>query len=155
MPQRTLTTAHGLCPKAPNNTTTFLRGDATYSTIPLGGYTLQNGVYVANTFSAVKPLYNIIEIYDEFTSYPGAAAAAGTPGSAIGTNGWSFYKLQLTVNAAATSVTAYANGNLIGTVTSDIPTANLIPIFFIGNQASATANYFLIDRFYYRYQVVV
>jgi hypothetical protein len=81
------TTAHGLCPKAPNNTTTFLRGDATYSTIPLDGYTLQNGVYVANTFSAVKPLYNIIEIYDEFTSY---SAAAGTPGSAIGTNGWSY-----------------------------------------------------------------
>jgi hypothetical protein len=37
-----------------------------------------------------KSLYNIIEIYDEFTSYPGAAAAAGTPGSAIGTNGWSY-----------------------------------------------------------------
>jgi hypothetical protein len=85
-----------------------------------------------------------------------SSTAVTTPAiAAYSSSSLTFYKLQLTVNAAATSVTAYANGNLIGTVTSDIPTANLIPIFFIGNQASATANYFLIDRFYYRYQVVV
>lgn len=38
------TSAHGLCPKLPNNTTTFLRGDGTYAT-PGGGVTETTTVY--------------------------------------------------------------------------------------------------------------
>lgn len=79
-------TAHGLCPKFPNNTTTFLRGDGTYAAA--GGFTSKARAYLNTTHqtigtgSATKVAFNA-ETYDtnnEFDSTTNrrfTAAAAG------------------------------------------------------------------------------
>jgi hypothetical protein len=67
-----------------------------------------------------------------------------------------FYKVQISINPLASTATGYVNGTLIGTSTTNIPTAKLVPFILMANPAAtAAANLLYIDKFYYRYQISV
>lgn len=116
------TSKHGFAPKAPNDTTKFLRGDATWAVVPAGGLTKfteaeattspNNTVYVDSLTAAGSTTNVDVAIVPKGT---GAILAAIPDGTATGGNkrGTNAIDLQ-TSRSAATQVASNSNSVAIG-----------------------------------------
>lgn len=94
-------TAHGWCPKFPNNTTTFLRGDGTYAAP--GGASVIRSARTSNTILAVADNSTLIDITSgTFSQTLTAAATLG--------NGWYCYIRNASASTGASRITLDPNG---------------------------------------------
>jgi hypothetical protein len=59
-----------------------------------------------------------------------------------------WYRLSIQINAAASSVSYYVNGTLIGTLSATIPTTLIAPFIMIGKSAGTAARTVNLDYFY-------
>lgn len=106
-------TASGLVPTPPNNTTTFLRGDATFAAPAAGGLTL--GTPVASTSGTAIT----------FTGIPAGTKLIKVNFSLVSPSAGNFYRVQLgdaggleDTGYNATSTTIAAAGNTVSSITT-------------------------------------
>jgi hypothetical protein len=97
----------GLVNTLSGNTTDVVTGANTCTNltnaVQVDGYSLAQGVYTPNVISAPRPIYNVIEVFDEFTTYvPGSTTTGAIPS---GTNNW-----YLTVTTAGASTNSVSLG---------------------------------------------
>jgi hypothetical protein len=151
------TTAHGLCPKLPNNTTTFLRGDGSFAAPAGSAYvfitsltpTAAATLDLLNVFSATYDNYMIVgEGLTIGTTAQTITMRLATGGSADA--GSNYFQVTATgmgteVTATSTSVNVIANmtngtlgGNFVAYVTNanDATRSKMITIFSQGQRST-------------------
>ena len=97
----------------------------------------------------------LAQMYSAGTATSGTAATSPAI-VAFSSGALSYYKLQISIDAAAANVTFYVNGVSIGTLSTGIPTVQtMTPFLYVGNinPSAAVAHGFYVDKFFYRYQI--
>lgn len=119
-------------------------------------YILRCGL--GDTYAIANPTDQVNGVYFEYSddinsgdwNYKTASASSRTTGnsSTAVTTGW--HNLTMTINAAASSISFTVDGVSLGAaITTDIPTAAISPIFYLGSTAGTIPTAaLLIDLFY-------